>query len=120
MNKKKIYKDDIIRLIAKRGGKTIVDSRRIWRIIEEIFEDCVMEEVEISIRGFLHLDYITIKERLGFDAVRRKHRNYKESKRIRIRPSGTLKNIAMGKRVVNKKKLKKRRDIISDGLKSLK
>jgi len=120
MNKKKIYKDDFIRLIAKRSGGTIVASKKLWGIIEEIFEDCIREEVEIGIRGFVHLDYITIKERLGFDVDKKEYRKHKKTKRIRIKPAGRLKDIATGKRIVNKKEAERRRDIISNGLKSLK
>lgn len=106
--------------VRTRGRFMIKDIKKIWGAIEEIFEDCVREEVEIKIRGFLNLGYSETKQREGFGYKKGERKNYELSKRIIISPSKTLKNILKGKVRINKKELKKRRELIERGLESLK
>jgi len=56
-------KDEVIRLIAKETNFTIKDVRIIINAFVQIFEEAVLNRVEIKISGFGKLTFTTIPPR---------------------------------------------------------
>ena len=58
--------DDFIRELAERAGFTKGDTKIFLRAMQEIFEDAIIQNVSIRIRGFLNL---IVKDVKGFKGV---------------------------------------------------
>lgn len=58
-----LYKKDFIRELSFRTGYSISDTKKIWKEVEGIFEDCICAKIEIKIGGFGSLYYLETKER---------------------------------------------------------
>ena len=60
---KKILQDEFIHLLAARAGFTISDTEAFFKALKELFMEAVESGVEISIKGFGDLKYLSIAER---------------------------------------------------------
>lgn len=62
-NKKKpegtsLSTEDIIELIADRRNFTKADVREIISELKDIFEECILKDVEIDLNGFIHMKVV--------------------------------------------------------------
>ena len=56
-------RDDFVRILAKKTNFTIQDTRLLLNAIQEIFEDAIISQTPINIRGIGSLSFTKMKER---------------------------------------------------------
>ena len=92
---------DKVRLIKKlsdKTGYTIKDTRHFLNAFISIFAECILEEIPIDVRGFLHLYYQVLPARTGFVPVTGKPgeghtANFPETTRVIVRLARNLRQL---------------------------
>jgi len=59
----KLSQVEFLHLVAKRANFTQSDITYVWKIIEEVFQECVETQTELHLGSLGHLHYTTTKER---------------------------------------------------------
>jgi len=57
-------KDEFIREVSRRSGRTLKDVRLVWDCVEDIFDDAIRAETELNIRGFGKLYFTKTKKNI--------------------------------------------------------
>ncbi len=67
---KNLDKGEFIKKLADTTGYTIGDTRHFVNSLIEVFSDCVLNDIQLDIRGFGRLYIQTLKEHVGSKPTR--------------------------------------------------
>jgi len=93
--KQSLGTDDVIAMIAERRGFTKGDVKEILDELKNIFEECVQDETDINIRGFIHMRVVpmTYKKPTGIVKHRGLNDFVRKTKRINYQVPLNFKNL---------------------------
>ena len=95
----KLDKDLFIRTLANKCTYTVSDTKNFLDNLISLFGECIVDDVEIDVRGFGRLYIQTLPERKGFKPITGKPgegtaMQYPEANRVIFRLSSNLRNLA--------------------------
>jgi nucleoid DNA-binding protein len=96
---KNLDKDGFIRLLSEKTGYTLGDTKHFIDVLIDVFGECIVNEIQVDIRGFGKLYQQTIPEREGFKPIKGKKgegekMHYPETKRIIFKLAKNLRDLA--------------------------